>query len=74
MQQVFCSRRTPLLLLLLLQGNMGGGWALLLMPLVCNAIVNSMGLPAFVAWRWCFMVPGCLQVGPSIQQVSQFCN
>lgn len=43
-------------------GNSGGGWALLLMPLVCNAIVSSMGLPVFVAWRWCFMVPGCLQV------------
>jgi hypothetical protein len=51
-----------LLLLLLLQGNQGSGWALLLMPLVCNALVNSSGLPLFVAWRWTFMVPGCLQV------------
>jgi hypothetical protein len=58
-----------LLLLLLLQGNMGSGWALLLMPLVCSAIVSSSGLPLFVAWRWCFMVPGCLQVRNSLQLV-----
>jgi NNP family nitrate/nitrite transporter-like MFS transporter len=40
---------------------MGGGFTLLMMPLVYEAI-NRGGITAFVAWRWSFLVPGCFQL------------
>ena len=41
---------------------MGGGFSLLIMPLIYGAIVSVSGVTPFIAWRWAFMVPGCLQL------------
>lgn len=41
-------------------GNLGGGCALLLVPLLYLAI--AMAVPSFEAWRWCLVAPSALQL------------
>jgi NNP family nitrate/nitrite transporter-like MFS transporter len=43
-----------------MQGNMGGGFTHLVMPVIFDGI--KMSTPAFQAWRWAFFVPGAFQL------------
>lgn len=42
-------------------GNAGGGVSMLVMPALTTGIAAT-GVPAVIAWRWAFLLPGALQL------------